>query len=78
MERLRRCLIVFILILSVGVCAYGSYQPQQLITQGGTKKNLTTDLLQQDLLEEILIELKIMNMHLREITEDKFTETDIK
>lgn len=66
---------LFLIVTSV---VWGSYNPQQIITQGGMKKSLSSDLLQQDLLEEILIELKIMNLHFKEITEDKFTEIDIE
>lgn len=75
--KIRIYLILFCTVFVVGV-AYASYQPHQTITQGGTKKNLITDLIVQDTLDEILYELKIMNLHLEQVTGENFTETDIE
>ena len=72
-----KILLVFVITL-ISAISYASYDPQQLVNQGGTKKSLTADLILQNTLDEILKELKIMNLHLGKITGETFTETDIE
>ena len=47
-----------------------------VVEEGGQKKNVTLDINAQNLLMEILIQLKIMNVHLEILTENQIKESD--
>ena len=58
--------VILYLIFTFLICgvSYASYQPEQLITQGGVKKSLVTDLNQEGNLDEVLFELKEIKFQL--------------
>jgi len=48
--------------------------PQQ--EEGGQKKVQVKDMATSELLQQILLELRIMNIHLTEITDERVSEQD--
>ncbi len=69
--------IVLGVLLTAGI-SYATFVQPQIIVQGGMKKSLTTDILQQETLELILIELKKINLHNQMVTGQTVTEADIQ
>ena len=61
----KRGLLIVISMVLVASVVYAAYQPQKTAKRDET-------------LERILTELKIMNIHLREVTGQNFKETDIE
>ena len=63
-KRLKSLSLFFVLSALICRVSFASYQPEQLITQGGVKKSLVTDLNQEDTLDEVLTELKEIKLQL--------------
>jgi len=54
-----------------------AYQPQPITTSGGQQKVQVTDTDTKELFEQVLAELKKMNMHLQQITDENIEEGDL-
>jgi len=54
-----------------------SYSPTPIQIRGGKIEAITSDANAEDLLKEVLVQLKIMNMHLSTMTEDDIDEKEI-
>lgn len=54
-----------------------AYIPNPTITQGGVAKVNSTDTTTADLLRDVLLELRKMNIHMQLITDEEIKEGDI-
>lgn len=54
-----------------------SFDPNPTVIEGSTSKALTTDNRMHELLASILVELRILNLHQSETTDNEFVEADI-
>lgn len=55
-----------------------AYIPTAITTEGGERKVNTTNAVGNDLLRSLLIQIKILNLHIASLTEEEFTEDDIE
>jgi len=55
-----------------------AYQPQSIQEEGGQKESRVSDDNTQELLSEILKQLKIMNLHLSILTDNTINKTEIE
>ena len=55
-----------------------TYQPQPQKTEGGQREVITSDDNVQQLLMQILKELKKMNLHLQLLTDNEITDQEIQ
>ena len=50
----------------------------EIVSDGGQNKVQVKDMTTSELLRQILLELRIMNIHLTEITDERVSEQDIQ
>lgn len=55
-----------------------TYQPQPIQESGGQKRAWTADDETRELLKMVLIELRIMNLHLSDMTDNVFDSQDVE
>ena len=54
-----------------------TYQPEPIVEEGGQKKVVEQDKNIEELLAEILVELKLIRMHMEQITCERINSNDI-
>ena len=54
-----------------------TYIPMPVVTEGGEQKVKIADIVSRGLLEQVLFQLRIMNVHLQEMTGEDVKESDV-